>query len=109
LPDPKVKITIFDDTSRPSRCAEGCGTDWTKPESIEQARQQIVQKFGRLATLEYVDLVKSSRPGAVKKMKSTVKGMPVPVLLANGRPRIAGEFDIRQILDVIEADLEAEL
>lgn len=109
MPEPKVKITIVDDTSRPSRCTEGCGTDWTRAESIEAARQQIVRKFGRLATLEYVDLVKSTKPAAVKKMKSTVKGMPVPVLLANGRPRIAGEFDIRRILDVIEADLEAEL
>ena len=35
--------------------------------------------------------------------------MPLPVLLANGRPRIAGEFDIRQLLDVIEAGLEVEL
>ncbi len=109
MPEPKVKATIVDDTSSASRCRQGCGIDWSKTGSIEAAREQIRDKFGPRATLEYVDLVAPSKPAAFRKMKSTVKGLPVPVLLSNGRPRIAGEFDVRQILDVIEADLEAGL
>ncbi len=109
MPESKVRITIVDDTSVPSRCGAGCGTDWSKSESIEAARKQIREKFGRLAALEYVNLFVPSKSAATGRMKATVKGMPLPVLLANGRPRIAGEFEVRQILDVIEADLEAEL
>ncbi len=109
MPDPRVKVTIVDDSSSPSRCGEGCGTDWSKSESIEVARTQITARFGKIAALEYVDLTGSAKPAAVRKIRSTVKGMPLPVLLANGKPRIAGEFDLRQIMDVIEADLEADL
>ena len=109
MPESKVKITIVDDTSSSSRCGAGCGTDWSKTESIETAREEIRDRFGKRASLDYVDLVAPSKPAVARKVRSTVKGMPIPVLLANGRPRIAGEFDVRQILDVIEADLEADL
>jgi len=30
----------------------------------------------------------------------------VPLLLVNGRLRIAGQFDVRQIVDAIEAEME---
>jgi hypothetical protein len=109
LPDPRVKIAIVANTVSPQACAAKCGTDWSKPEILSAAQQQVLERFGDLASLEYVDLPKSGDATAVRKIKSTVKGMPLPVLLANGRPRIAGEFDLRQVMDVIEAALEAEL
>lgn len=109
MPEPRVKIAIVADPSSSQACAAKCGTDWSKPEILTAARQQVLDRFGDLASLEYVDLPRSGNAAAVKKMKSTVKGMPLPVLLANGRPRIAGEFDFRQVMDVIEAALEAEL
>jgi glutaredoxin len=109
LPEPRVRIAIVSDTSSSQACAAKCGIDWSKPEILGAARQQVVERFGDTASLEYVDLPKSGNTAAVKKMKSAVKGMPLPVLLANGRPHIAGQFDLRQVMDVIEAALEAEL
>ncbi len=109
MPEPRVKIAIVADTASSQACAAKCGTDWSKPEVLGTARQQVIQRFGGLASLEYVGLPNSGNAASVRKMKSTVKGMPLPVLLANGRPRIAGEFDLRQVMDVIEAALEAEL
>jgi hypothetical protein len=34
------------------------------------------------------------------------KGLSVPLLLINGRLRVAGQFDIRQIIDAVEAEME---
>ena len=108
MPETRVKITILDETASLEACAAHCGNDWAKPESIETARQRIKERFGGMAELEYVDLTRCGA-AAAGKLKAAVEGMPRPVLLANGRPRIAGEFDTRQILDVIEVDLEAGL
>jgi hypothetical protein len=109
LSERKVKITIVDDTASPRTCTGNCGTDWSRAESTNAAREQISGRFGRLAELEYVDLHRVGNKAATAKLRATVTGMPFPVLLADGRPRIAGEFDLRQIMDVIEVDLEADL
>ena len=109
MPDRKVRITIVDDSASPRTCAGNCGIDWSSSESTNAAREQISERFGGLAELQYVDLHRAGDQPAAAKLRATVTGMPLPVLLADGRPRIAGEFDLRQILDVIEADLEADL
>ena len=109
MPERKVRITIVDDTSSPRACTGNCGTDWSSAESTNATREQISARFGGLAELEYVDLHRAGNKPVTAKLRGTVTGMPFPVLLADGRPRIAGEFDLRQILDVIEVDLEADL
>ena len=109
MPERRVKITIVDDTASPRSCTGNCGTDWSKAESANAARQQISERFGDLAELEYVDLHGAGKNEATARLRATVTGMPLPVLLADGRPRIAGEFDLRQVLDVIEVHLEADL
>jgi hypothetical protein len=108
LTDSGIKITIVDDSVN-QPCSGNCGKDWSQPEAIETARQEIYRRFGPRAELEYIDLPKVEGLSGVHRIKTLVQGMPMPVLLANGRPRIAGEFDMRQLLDVIETDLEVEL
>jgi len=108
LPEPRVRVTIIDDSAARS-CEGNCGVDWSKPESLAPAREKISERFGDDVRLEYVDLSQATDTGFLREVGLQTKGMPLPILLANGRPRIAGEFDLRQLMDVIEVDLEAEL
>jgi hypothetical protein len=108
LTEPSVLVTIVADSTS-QRCSGNCAGDWSFPDALDLARQRISERFGDRAVLELVDLSSPSDSPHVRKIKASVQGMPLPVLLANGRPRIAGEFDIRQLLDVIEAGLEVEL
>jgi hypothetical protein len=103
-----IKITIIDDSVN-QPCSGNCGNDWSQPEAINTARQEIYNRFGPLVELEYIDLPKAEGLPDVRRIKTLVQGMPLPVLLANGRPRIAGEFDMRQLMDVVETDIEVEL
>ncbi len=103
-----VRITIIDD-STVELCDASCGVDWSLPESVDLARQRMTERFGDRARLEYLDLPKARRTKRLHDIKTRIAGLPMPVLLSNGHPRIAGEFDTRQLLDVIEADLEAEI
>ncbi len=107
--EPKVRMTIVDDTARAKTCAVDCGIDWSQSETVSVARQRVGERFGDRAELEYIELPAAADNESIRKMKAAIVGLPLPVLLANGRPTIAGEFDIRQIMDVIEVNLEAEL
>ena len=103
-----VRITIIDDSTI-ELCDANCGIDWSKPEAVDLARQRISERFGDQAELEYLDLPKARRTKRLHDIKTRIAGLPMPVLLSNGHPRIAGEFDTRQLLDVIEVDLETEV
>ena len=108
MTEAKIKITIVGDGDDRT-CTGNCGVDWSSLDSLAAARQEISERFGNRAELEYISLLNAKDSGKIRHVKSLVQGMPLPVLLANGKPRIAGEFDTRQLMDVIEADLEAEL
>ncbi len=105
MPRP-VRITIVDDSAA-APCDANCGTDWSRPEAVTLARQRITERFGDRAKLEYFDLRNARATKRLDDIKAKIMGLPMPVLLSNGHTRIAGEFDTRQLLDVIEADLEA--
>lgn len=105
MPEPRLKMIIVDD-SKSGACPAGCGADWSSPEAISAARQAIRDRFGDNVKLEYLEFSSTADSKIVRHIRSQVRGMPFPVLLANGHPRIAGEFDTRQLMDVIEADLE---
>jgi hypothetical protein len=109
LGEPRARITIVDDTSRGQACAGNCGVDWSGSGVVSAARQRVRERFGERAELDYVDLTLTADSEAVRRVKAAVQGLPLPVMLANGRPRIAGQFDLRQVMDVIEVNLEAEL
>jgi hypothetical protein len=108
LPERKLRITIVDGAAGRS-CAVGCGTDWSRPEEITAARREVRSRFGNRVSLEYLELRASEETPAKSRMERAVRGMPLPVLLANGRPRIAGKFDLRQLIDVIEVGIEERI
>ncbi len=100
-------VEIVDDTSRRD-CDADCGTDWSSPEMIALAEEQVERRFGGAATVEYRDLAGDELDTGQIEMKRNIReqGLSVPLLLVNGRLRIAGLFDIRRIVDAIEAEME---
>ncbi|MFC1940286.1 hypothetical protein ACFLXO_06355 [Chloroflexota bacterium] len=102
-----IQITIIDDRRR-RECDADCGTDWSSAEAIALAGQQIEDRFGAKIKLSYLDLSQpTAEPYAQERSREIEnKNLPLPLLLINGQPRISGHFDIRQLLDAIEAEME---
>lgn len=107
MPKPKLKVTIVD-KNQAEVCPGNCGGDWSLVEALETAQQRIDQRFGKEVELEYIDLENAGDTEKIQRIREAVKDMPMPVLMADERPKIAGTFDMRQLIDVIEACLEVE-
>ncbi|MBI2831664.1 MAG: hypothetical protein HYX79_05355 [Chloroflexi bacterium] len=102
-----MKVTIIDD-SIANKCEGHCGTDWSSAESRDLAARRIEERFGGGIDLEYVDLsspMPTNHALKFKKMAGHEK-IPLPLLLLDGQPKISGQFDMRQLLDAIETELE---
>ena len=102
-----IQITIIDDKRR-RECDANCGTDWSSSEAAALASQRIEDRFGVKMGLSYLDLSQpTAEPHALKWSREIEnKNLPLPLLLINGQPRISGQFDTRQLLDAIEAEME---
>jgi len=107
MADIKIQITIVDD-SKSEKCNAHCGVDWSSPQVIALASQRIRDRFGDKIELDYLDLSKSitNHPTPELNQIAGRKNLPLPLLVINGQPRISGQFDIRLLLDAIEAELE---
>ncbi len=102
-----IQVNIIDD-SKGEKCDAHCGVDWSSVEAITLASQRIKDRFGDKIQLEYLDL---SEPIANRHALELIQGiknkdLSLPLLLINGKPRISGQFDIRQLLDAIEVEME---
>ena len=97
----------MDESSRKD-CDTGCGTDWSSPDALAVAARQVEDRFHGKAVLEYFDI--SNRTGNSQanewRQKIREKKLSVPLLLINGHLRIAGQFDTRQVIDAVEAEME---
>jgi len=102
-----VEINIIDDTSRRD-CDIDCGTDWSSQEAVVLADRQIKSRFGTEMRLEYIDLSRMAPDDQAAQWRQTIreKSLSVPLLLIDGKLRIAGQFDTRQIIDAVEAEME---
>jgi len=89
-------------------CEAGCGEDWSSQEAITLASGRIKERFGENISLEYVDLSENSTEKNTLEWKAMIKSrdLMLPLLLLDGELRISGQFDIRQLLDVIEVERE---
>ena len=103
----KINIIILDDSTR-RVCDADCGEDWSAPEAIALAHQRIKDRFSDKIQLEYVDLSKGTANHHVSEWSQVIRdrNLSVPLLLVNGELRISGQFDIRQLLDAIETEIE---
>ncbi len=102
-----IQITIIDD-SRQDKCDAECGLDWSSAEAVTLAKQSIKNRFGDKAQLEYIDLPEATANDDALEWHQAIKekNLSLPLLLINGQSRISGLFDIRQLLDAIEAEME---
>lgn len=106
----EIQITIIND-SRVKECEAECGMDWSSPEAIPLANRRIKERFGDKGDkigLVYLDLSKEVTNSEALEWNEAVKNrnLMLPLLLTNGQLRTSGQFDIRQLLDVIEAEIE---
>jgi len=107
LSEPDIEATIIAD-SRFKACATECGIDWSAAGNVTLAKMSIKERFGDRARLDYIDLPKATDSQRIRELKPKIQDLPLPLLLINGHPRIYGEFDIRRLLDVIQAEMEIE-
>jgi disulfide oxidoreductase YuzD len=103
----RIQITIISGSSQ-GECDAACGTDWSSPEALALASQRIKERFDERVSLTHIDLSRDAENRDVAGWSETIKGkqLSLPVLLVNGQLRISGQFDIRQLLDVIEVEIE---
>ena len=107
MSEPVIQVVIMND-SRREACEVACGVDWSSSEVMALASQQIRDRFGEKMRLEYFDLAEGTASPETDECMEIIKNrsLSLPVLLINGQPRISGQFDIRQLIDAIEADME---
>ncbi|HEY91110.1 MAG TPA: DUF1462 family protein [Dehalococcoidia bacterium] len=97
----------MDESSRKD-CDVGCGTDWSSPDALALATRQVKDRFGSEAVLEYFDVLDETDNSRANEWRQKIRerDLSVPLLLINGHLRIAGQFDIRQVIDAVEAEME---
>ena len=102
-----IRVNIVDD-SQGTKCGAHCGTDWSSAEAIFLATERIKSQFGDRVQLEYLDLAKPMNGDHALELSWQVKDkdLSLPLLVIDGQPRISGQFDIRQIVDAIEVEVE---
>ena len=102
-----MQVTIVDD-SQGVKCDAHCGEDWSSVEAISLATKRIKDQFGDRIQIEYLDLSKPITNHHALELSQQVKNknLSLPLLVINGQPRISGQFDLHQLLDAIEAEVE---
>ncbi len=114
MPKHDIQIIIVDDIKGEkshAECNAMCGIEWSSTEAIALASRQIQDRFGEEIKLEYLDLSQPAANPHTLELRQEIKNkdLSLPLLLINGQPRISGPFDIRQLLDSIEAEMEIEV
>ncbi|HUV76102.1 MAG TPA: hypothetical protein VMW00_05605 [Dehalococcoidales bacterium] len=103
-----IKIAIVDD-SQVEKCDAGCGVNWASAEAVTLAGQRIRDRFGDKVKLDYIDLSSPANSHHALELKQRIRDLSLPILVINGEPRISGQFDIRLLLDAIDAEMEMKL
>src|SRR3989304_4347882 len=97
-----IQITVLDDRHA-EECEAGCSIDWSLPESLALARQQAQERFGNKVKIDYLNISRTKAKPDMLRWREEIrnKNLLLPLLLINGQLRIAGPFDIRQLMDTI--------
>ena len=113
MPKHDIQIIIVDDIKGEkydAECDAMCGVKWSSAEAIALASRRIKDRFSEEIKLEYLDLSQPAANPHTLELRQEIKNkdLSLPLLLINGQPRISGPFDMRQLLDSIEAEMEIE-
>ena len=93
---------------RVNGCEVGCGMDWSSAENLALADQQIEARFGDRVRLKYLDLSEVMTVLG-RQLHQRISNENLPMLVINGEPRISGPFDMRMLLDAVEAEVEISI
>jgi disulfide oxidoreductase YuzD len=107
LPLIKIQIIIVDD-SQGEKCEARCGVDWSSAEVIALASERIEERFDNKVKLNYLDLSGPMTGQQAVELNQRVRkeNLSLPLLVIDGQTRISGQFDIRMLLNAIDAELE---
>ena len=102
-----IQITILDDRHT-EECGAGCSIDWSSPESLALASQQVKERFGDDVKIDYLNMSKNTVNQDMLKWKNEIrtKSLQLPLLILDKHLRISGPFDMRQLMDAIEFETE---
>lgn len=104
-----IKVTIvYNSKIKSEECDAYCGIDWSSAEAPVMVTQRVKERFGDRIQMEYLDLSKPNH--CTTELGQSIKGesRPLPLLVIDGHTRISGQFDIRLLLDAIEAEIETK-
>ncbi len=106
----QIRVIVLND-SRIEGCEAACGIDWSDPEALAMAARQVRDRFGQEIHIAFADLSEDGIDSDLLKWsgQAATKNLSFPLLLLNDQVRIAGNFDFRQLLDVIEVEVELEV
>lgn len=112
---PPIRVTVLDDPGRPP-CEARCGLDLSSAEVRSAIAQALQQRFGSRVELRYAALSEGGADGALPpaggdepdgvRERLSRGELVLPLLLINGRPRISGYFDLRSLLEAVQAVIE---
>ena len=106
LAKPFIQIIIIYN-SQGERCDAQCGMDWSSPEFSSLANKRIKDRFGDRISLKYIDLSEAqTRNGLELSQGIRYEDKLLPLLVINSQIRISGQFDINQLLDAVDAEIE---
>jgi len=99
-----IATIVFD--SRKQSCEMTCGFNWSEPSTVNLVQQRIAERFGETVKLEVIDLALDEQDYRGNIKREQISDTGVPHLFLNNHLRIAGDFDIRQLLDAVEVEKE---
>ncbi len=106
-----IHVAIFDQRGEGKVCLEGCGADWCAPEVQQEAVERLRQIHGDQVRFEFFDLAdpggRARNPQVAAQVQSG--GLQLPLLMINSEVRITGHFDLRQLVDAVEAQEELDI
>ncbi len=100
-----IQVVIVND-SQSQKCDGYCGLDWSSAENITQAKRRVKASFGDRVKLRHLDLSKAGEKVTELTQMVSSQGLSLPLLLIDGELRISGQFDLRMLLDAIDAEIE---
>ena len=96
----ELQVEIVIDTNQPL-CIENCGKDWSSLEAHSVINTALLRQFGAGVHLTVTNL--SCDTAAKRKYR---KEKDLPLLVINGKTRLVGQFETRQIIDSVQTELE---
>jgi hypothetical protein len=102
-----LRVVIVNNTGS-IHCQVGCGWDWSQPEHLKLAEECLLDRYGAEVQVEYIDLIHSGGlpPAGCQTEETEEEETRFPRLLINGKMKIAGDFDMRMLLDAVEVVAE---